>query len=127
MTTDPRVETWVLSEGPKPMVAQLRDWARLPHPSDPRVVLVEVAGSGIVSWPVIALVGRLAVILSAQQSALGFVVDERMRERCERAGLGGVPVFNDLQQATAWAHDWLDEQDDADGAASPRRKQLVRR
>lgn len=107
--TDPRVQTWVLSESPRPMVAQLRDWARLEHPVDPRVVLVEVAESEEVSWPVIALVGRLAIVLRAQQSALGIVVNERMRERFERVvGLDDdVPVFDELDDGLDWAHEWL--------------------
>lgn len=107
--TDPRVQTWVLSESPRPMVAQLRDWARLEHPPEQRVVLVEMAWSDVVSWPVIALVGRLATVLRAQQSALGIVVNESMRGRCERVvGLGdGVPVFSELDDALAWAQEWL--------------------
>lgn len=106
---DPRVETWVLTDSPRPMVAQLRDWARLARTLDRRVVLVEMARSDVVSWPVLALTGRLASILQAQQSALGLVVNAQMRERSERAGIG-VPVFSELDEALAWASTWLEEQ-----------------
>jgi hypothetical protein len=92
------------------MVAQLRGWARLERTHDRRAVVVEVASVEEVSWPVFALVGRLATILRAQQSTLGLVIDEGMRDRAERAGLAdGVPVFSDLDEAIAWAQDWLDE------------------
>lgn len=107
--TDSRVETWVLSESPRPMVAQLRDWARLAHSPDRRVVLVDVAWADVVSWPVFALVGRLAAILHAQQSALGIIVHERMLGRCEQVGLDAqVPVFSELDAGLQWAEGWLD-------------------
>lgn len=106
---DPRVQAWVLTDSPRPMVAQLRDWARVARSLEQRVVLVEIASSDVVSWPVLALTGRLASVLHAQQSALGLVVNARMGERCERAGIG-VPVFSELDDGLAWASSWLQEQ-----------------
>lgn len=105
---DPRIETWVLTDSPRPMVAQLRGWARLHHGGEPRVVLVEVGSTDEVSWPVFALVGRLATILRAQQSCLGLVIQEGMRARAERAGLAdGFPVFSAFDEGLAWAESWL--------------------
>lgn len=119
---DSRVETWVLREGPRPMVAQLRDWLRLAHRNTGRAVLVDVDQESLASWPVLALVGRIGAILQAQQSALGLVVNQPSRERATQIGLSeDIPVFSDLPQALVWAERWLADQDDRSDGVSEQR------